>query len=424
MTASAARRVLVLAYYFPPMGLSGVQRTAKFVKYLPEHGWDPVVLTVLPRGYFAFDQTLLDELEARQIRIVRTQSFDPTRLFPGNRHVALPGEAARSRLSAVSQWLLLPDNKIGWAPYAMRAGGRLLREGGFSAIYSSAPPYSSHLIAARLARRYRVPLVVDYRDDWLDNPRHWYPTRLHRWIHARQERRVSDSADAVVTINPIIGKALRRRHEAPVTLISQGFDPDDYPEEPYQTTSDKLEFVYAGIFYDKQTPDPFLRGLHRLMAEEPALRSRVRATFVGLFSDRARALVQRLGLESLVRVLPYATQREAMVRVAEAQVPWLIVGAGKGQEQISTGKLYAYIGSRKPILGLVPPGAARKTLETYGASWIAHPDRPEEIDLVLRRIVRLWLEGNLPEATNHAARPYSRVGLAGRLAEVLNRVSS
>ncbi|MBN4056149.1 glycosyltransferase [Rhodothermus sp. AH-315-K08] len=428
MITRASRRVLVLAYYFPPMGLSGVQRTAKFVKYLPDHGWSPVVLTVTEGGYFAFDESLLDELKTRDIQIVRTPSVDPTRLFSRRSQVSLPGERARSGLSTLSQWLMIPDNKLGWGIHAYRAGSRLLEEVDFDAIISSAPPYSSHLIAARLARSYGMPLVLDYRDDWLENPRHVYPTRFHRWLHARQERRVAGVTDAVVTINPVIASALRSRHDAPVSVIPQGFDPEDYVipdgDEGESGSSARLEFIYTGVFYDRQTPIPFLNGLHRLVCEEPALRSRLRATFVGLFPKSGLAAVERLGLGDVVQILPYLSQGEAMARIQRADVPWLIVGAGPGQDQISTGKLFAYIGAGKPILGLVPEGAARDTLESYPCGWIAHPDEPGEIDFALRQIVRLWLEAGLPQATEAAMDPYSRPALAGHLAAVLNRVSS
>ena len=182
------RRVLVIAYYFPPMGLSGVQRVAKFVKYLPEHGWQPTVLTIEPAGYYAYDTTLLHEVKQAGVAICRTASWDPTRFFRRHQTIPLPSEPQRRRLSTVSQLLFVPDNKIGWLPHALRAGRRLLKERAFDAIFSSAPPYTAHLIAARLSRQSGVPLVVDFRDDWVGNPRHVYPTPLHRYLNGRLER--------------------------------------------------------------------------------------------------------------------------------------------------------------------------------------------------------------------------------------------
>lgn len=124
---SEQKHVLIVAYYFPPMGLSGVQRIAKMAKYLPEAGYRVTVLTVEPGSYFAFDDSLLAELESVEgIHIVRTRSLDPTRLHGGyrgkgheghreaHREVPFPEEKSRKVLSTISQFLLLPDNKIGW----------------------------------------------------------------------------------------------------------------------------------------------------------------------------------------------------------------------------------------------------------------------------------------------------------------------
>ncbi|NNE71561.1 MAG: glycosyltransferase, partial [Rhodothermales bacterium] len=272
------RRVLVLAYYFPPLGLSGVQRIARFVKYLPDHGWDPVVVTPEPGGYFAFDPELLSDLEDRGIPIHRTRSLDPTRAFTPGAEVSLPGEQRRRRLSSLSQWLFVPDNKVGWMPFANTKAAELLGGGDFSAILSTAPPYSSHVAAGRLARRFRLPLVLDYRDDWLDNPRHEYPTWFHRRLHAGLEKRAAQRASALVTINDVIAKRLRERLKADVTVIPQGFDPDDYrPSEdrgddgpaerqddaaatPEHPPPDQIAFIYTGVFYDRQSPESFLRG--------------------------------------------------------------------------------------------------------------------------------------------------------------------
>jgi glycosyltransferase involved in cell wall biosynthesis len=423
----APRNVLVLAYYFPPLGLSGVQRIAKFVKYLPDNGWSPTVLTAEPGGYFAFDEDLLQEVSSRHIPVHSTGSLDPTRVFGKSKSVKLPSEGRRQLLSTLSQWVFLPDNKVGWMPFAYRQAAKLLRGGGFDAILSTAPPYSSHLVAARLARKFRLPLVLDYRDDWLGNPRHVYPTGLHRSAHAALERRAGGQADAIVTINPIIAEAIYERLGVPVTVIPQGFDPEDYPEaasDEGRRHSDVLRFIYTGVFYDRQTPEPFLRGLAELIRQHPDVAGRIRATFVGLFPDACRPLLSELALDDVVELVPYEKHRSAMAKVSSADVAWLIIGEGPGQQGISTGKLYAYAGAAIPILGLVPRGAAREMLEAYGASWVAHPDQPKAIYQTLQRIFRDWEAGLLPQPDPTFLAGYDRRALAGKLAGVLDRATS
>lgn len=418
------RRVLVLAYYFPPMGLSGVQRVAKFVKYLPSHGWQPTVLTVDPAGYFAYDETLLHEMEDAGVEIVRTATWDPTRLFRRKQTVPLPAERKRRWFSTLSQFFFVPDNKIGWMPHALRAGGRLLREQAFDAIFSSAPPYTSHLIAARLSRISGLPLVLDFRDDWLGNPRHIYPTPLHQALHAMLERYTMQTSSHAFTINEAIREGLVDRNSregiAPsVKIIPQGFDPVDFQECQPTPQPDKMQLLYTGIFYDAQTPDFFLQALARFVAQHPTARPHVEAIFVGLLPASSQQLVDHLGIGDLVRYEGYVPHHEAVAHQLAADVLWMTIGRRPGAEGISTSKLFEYMGTRKPILALIPPGAAQRDLEPYGAATIVAPDDVEGITTALSRLFSQWEAHTLPTPNESYVQQFDRKVLAGRLAELL-----
>lgn len=423
------RRVLLFAYYFPPMGLSGVQRVAKLAKYLPDHGWKPTVITVAPGGYFAYDEGLLEELRTREIEIVRTFSLDPTRLFGTERVVALPNEERRRRLSSLSQWLFVPDNKIGWYPWAVAAGVRLGRGAAFDAVLSSAPPYSGHLAAARVSELLRIPLVVDFRDDWLENPRHVYPTAMHRWMHRRLERRVLGRARRVLTINEPIRRSLLQRARAgglspAIEVVPQGFDPEDFARAPHVERSAKLRLLYTGIFYDAQTPDYFLRGLAELLERRPELRERIEAVFVGLVPDASRELAGRLGLDRVVRFEGYMTHAESVGWLGSADVLWMTVGRREGAEQISTGKLFEYFGAAKPILALVPEGAARQALAGHGACSVVEPDDVAGIASALGAFADAWAADRLPRPARAYVDRYDRRRLAGQVAGILASVSA
>ena len=419
--------MLVVAYYFPPMGLSGVQRVAKFVKYLPAHGWQPTVLTVEPRGYFAYDEPLLDEMAAAGVEIVRTASWDPTRIFGRQATVQLPSERARRRFAALSQLFFVPDNKVGWMLPALRAGRRLLADHAFDGILSSAPPYTAHLIAARLSRESGVPLLTDFRDDWVGNPRHRYPTGLHRRLHAWLEHRVLRQSRRSLAINAYICEALIRRNERPsfrpnVTVLPQGYDAADFAEATAAPgDGQRLRLVHSGIFYDAQTPDFLLRALARLVHRRPALRSRMEAVFVGLVPDASKALVRSLGVEEMVHDLGYRPHREAVAQLQGADVLWMTIGRQPGVEQISTSKMFEYMGARKPILALVPPGAAQEALQGYGAAWVVAPDDVVAIAEALERLYEQWQAGTLPHPDEAVVQRYDRQVLAGELAVLLDQ---
>ena len=413
------RRVLVIAYYFPPMGLSGVQRVAGFVRHLPAFGWEPTVLTVEPAGYFAYDDSLMEELTGTGVRIVRTRSLDPTRLYRKRRVVALPRESARRRLAGISEWVFVPDNKIGWMPFASVTGRRLLEEHAFDAILSSAPPYTAHLIGAGLSRRTGLPLVVDFRDDWVGNPRHSYPTRLHQTLHARQERRVIRQSRAVVTINdPIRRSILRRNPEAHVQVIPHGHD-IVHPVPAAPRSDGKLQLLYTGVFYDVQTPDYFLKGLSLFLEACPEARGRVEAVFAGLVPDASKHLIRHLGLSDSVGLLGYVPHTEVLELQRTVDVLWMTIGTRAGSEGISTGKLSEYIGQRKPILALVPEGAAKETLTRYSSAFFAPPEDAPAIAAALNAIFAQWTAGTLPEPDEAFAQSLSRPRQTQILADIL-----
>ncbi|MEM1127681.1 MAG: glycosyl transferase family 1 [Bacteroidota bacterium] len=430
---SALRRVLVIAYYFPPMGLSGVQRVAKFVKYLPSVGWQPVVLTVEPGGYFAFDEGLLHEVQAAGAEILRTRSIDPTRLFGRQRRVALPQETTRRRLSTLSQWAFVPDNKVGWVPFAVQAGLRAHRARPFEAILSSAPPYSAHLIGALLSRWLQLPYVADFRDDWLGNPRHVYPTAAHQALHRALERACLRQTVHAVAINPHMAAALRARHpDRPgnwLHVIEQGYDPADVGEGPLAPAEEAgsgrscFTMVYSGVFYDAQQPDTFVRGLALFLERTPQARRWVQARFVGLMPEAGRRLIHELNVQDHVVEVGYVPHEEALREIRAASVLWMTIGRQPGAAGISTSKLYEYIGTQRPILGLVPEGVAADTLQAYGAGQVVAPDDPAAVAEALAAWFNAWQEDRLPIPDPDVVARYDRRGLTKQLGHLLDQAT-
>ncbi len=206
------KRVLILAYYFPPLGMGGVQRVAKWVKFLPRFGWAPHILTVQPIRYHAFDASLLAEVDG--IPVTRTESLDPARLakrfFPRSENAAVPAQSVSSsgRLQKWLRFLLLPDSKIGWYPIAVRTARRLIDTLQPEAIISTSPPLTAHLVALHIKKSFGLPWVADFRDGWLGGEYVPTPTALHRFFHRRWARQVLKQADTVLAVSEPILKSL------------------------------------------------------------------------------------------------------------------------------------------------------------------------------------------------------------------------
>jgi glycosyltransferase involved in cell wall biosynthesis len=420
------RRVLVIAYYFPPLGLSGVQRTLKFVKYLPQYGWDVTVLTVEARGYFAHDESLLAELDGLGVDIIRTRSLDPLFFFRKRKQVAMPSGRSYRMLAWIGQALFVPDNKIGWKQHALRAARLALKERPHDVIFATAPPFTDFLIARDLKKEFGIPLLLDYRDPWLENPLHRYPTPLHRFLHHRLELGVLRYADHIVTINRRMKELTLRtapslsHHD--VTILSQGFDPGDFDAPLPPRTDGRMRITHTGTFYFDRTPKYFLQALRRFFDAHPSARNAVRATFVGTTREEDRKTVEDLGLADCVEITGYLPHAECVAITRASDVLWMMIGNANGMDVASTGKLYEYLAARKPILACVPEGAARQTLGASGAAFLCPP---QDVDAIAAQIAVLharFRAGTLPAPAVDFIAQFDRKRLTGDLVTLFETV--
>lgn len=430
MTDTARRRnVLVIAYYFPPMGLSGVQRTLKFVKYLPQFGWQPTVVTVTPTGYFAEDYSLLDELLPQNIDIVRIGSLDPNRLFHRKRVVKLPSEPVRKLFTFLSDMFFIPDNKIVWRYNVLREIDRLFKEQPFNVIFATAPPFTDFLIGKTLHKRYHLPLVIDYRDVWHEYPYKYYPTPLHRYLNYRLEKSVLRSASAIITTNRRVKELLVKRYPFlqynDVKIIPQGYDPADMLNGSAQSQRGrsgrraKFRIAHAGTFYGDRTPLYFLRGVQQAIAAQTALREKLEIHFIGAFRESDRKLITSLGLDTIVHIHGYLDHRKCVEELLASDLLWLTVG----NDRQSPGKVYEYLGAQKPILACIPEGFIKQTILEADAGAVVEPDDVNGAAQAILEYFDKHQRGMLPRPREEVVERYNRVNLTEELAKIFGFLS-
>jgi glycosyltransferase involved in cell wall biosynthesis len=413
-------KVLVIAYYYPPLGLSGVQRTLKFTKYMSKYGWEPTVITTGNIAYFAHDFSLLKEVEEAGINVIRTEAFDVNSVLGKQfETVSMPKEFFRKVLSSISKTIFIPDNKKSWAKKAYKTARELLQKEKYDTIFVSIPPFSSFSYAAKLKREFGIPLFVDYRDLWYGNHFAFYPTPYHRYKHKKLEYEALRAVDKVVAVNRRVKEKLIMTYPFlsynDVMIVPHGFDPTDFEVEAEKKSSQKMKLTYAGIFYETITPVFLLKAFKQLSVDRPDIVANIELEFIGHLRKENQKIITELGINEFVRDLGYLDHGETVKRIKSSDVLWLMLGRMPNADTVTPGKLMEYFGTRKPILGCVSDGATKTALQEYGASFITEPDDVEGIKNMLVKIHELYLKNNLPRPNEEFVLKHDRSLLTEQL---------
>lgn len=394
-------RVLVIAYYYPPLGLSGVQRTLKFVKYMKQYDWEPVVLTTGNIAYFAHDLNLLKESEEAGIRVERTSANDINSLLSKFGTVKIPSEFIRKLFNRISQSIFIPDNKKSWAHAAYKKAEELIGKEKFNAVFVTGPPFSAFITGTKLKQKYNIPLFLDYRDLWYKSYFSFYLTPVHRYIHKKIEYMALKASDRIFVTNRKIKEKLLNNFPfltfEDVSIISHGFDSEDFEKIPCIPKPNKrMVITYSGIFMEYNSPEYFLKAFKRLSVERPDIARDIELHFLGFLRKENLKLVKKLQLEEFVKDFGYMPHTDAISKIKSCDVLWIMIGRKRNIDAILPGKLYEYFGSHKPVIGCVPEGAAKTALQEYGASFITEPDNIEEIKNTIIKVYELYRKNELP----------------------------
>jgi len=420
-------KVLVIAYYFPPMGLSGVQRTLKFVKYLRNYGWEPTVITTRNVAYFAHDESLQSELDNSGVRVIRVAGSEPNSILSRKGTVKLPSEFVRNLFNKLSQIFFIPDNKKSWSKKAYRKAIEIIAQEHFDCVFITGPPFSQFDIFSSIKKEHNIPLVLDYRDLWYDSYFAFYPTSIHKFIHKKKEYAALKAADVIIVTNRKLKENILNAFQFltfnDIVIIPHGYDQDDFDKVTAQPKPlNKMVLMYSGIFMVYSTPRYFLQAFKQLLIENTDIASNIELHFVGYLRKENQKLIRKLNLQSSVKDHGYVNHLESISKLKSADVLWFMVGKRKNIEAILPGKVYEYIGSKKPIIACVPDGAAKMATNEYKASFITEPDNIDQIKNTIAHVYKLYKEGKLPVPDDTFVEGFRRDLLTEQLALQLNKV--
>jgi glycosyltransferase involved in cell wall biosynthesis len=408
------KKVLIIAYHYPPLGGGGVFRTLKFTKYLPKFGYRPYVLTVKNPMYSTKDLTLIEEIPP-EAKVYRTFSLEHRLL------------RAPRLLNINLKWFYMPDENIGWLPTAVLAGANLIKKENISVIYATSPVWTSLLIGCFLKRKTKKPLVIDFRDPWTDNLFIKYPTAVHELIERKMEEKVLTQADYVTVVSESIKNSLEERYpylKSKIATITNGFDPDDFKNLKTYSKADKFRITFTGSIYGLLTAKPFLFAMKELIEENSELKEKMEALFVGNYGKETPLLVKKFGLEENVKLVNYVPHKECLELIMNSQALLLLITTESPRgEGILTGKLFEYLASRKPIIAIAPPnGLAAKIIKSLGVGAVVSPWDVSLIKKTLDTFYEQWKRGELFRAEGNISN-YSRKFLTQQLAQIFENVS-
>lgn len=432
------RTVLALTSTFPPAANVGSAiRLVKLCKYLPRFGWRVAVLTRSQARDDGAGRELLTQLTGetevhyawapsvhRAYLRARGTAAVIGRLLPGSGAATggtatVPGRAGL--YLELLRWGCVPDEDIVWLPAATRAGIRVAGSARVAALFSSSPMATNHLVARRIRRLTGLPWLAEFRDPWMENPfRRVRPVAALERLEQRLEAGVLAEADAIVCVSDLFAKRLReRRPDGDVAHIPNGFDPEDFADVQAAKEDGARVILHAGNLYTARSPEPFLAALRRLRDMEPAVTDGWRVAFVGIAPPNLAGAVAREGLESVVRIEQPLPHRAIVSRMKGADLLLLIAGPGSG---FVPGKLYEYLAAGRPVLALTDSAETTGILAEAGAGLAAPSDDPEAIATALGALMRR--SAATLESTGPRLERFSRVAIAARTAEMLDRIAA
>jgi glycosyltransferase involved in cell wall biosynthesis len=416
VTAAASdghrRRVLTLAYFFPPLGGGGVQRTLKHVKYLPDAGFEPIVVTTRPVWAPERDSSLGADVPPGTV-VIRAAEL-PLQVVKWGLHGVLRRVRLPTRMTAYIGW---PDEMAGWVPAATWLALRAVRRYRPDVLYSTSSPFSAHLVALAVSHATGIPWVADFRDGWMQNPqvdRLAGPVvRISNWL----ERTVVRRARYVVVVDESVELLGIDAGDPRHVLIRNGVDPEDAPTAEPQPRGERFRISYVGALYGARDAAPVFAALRALIdrgaIDEAALDVRlVGPVAIGEETTLTSLPVSRLG---------YVDHGTAVAEMAAAHVLLFYAPALVGGP---SGKIYEYLVSGRPILCVAgSDNFAFGLVKELGAGPCAEPGDHAAIEEAIEGLYHRWREGELTvdrHVREETLRRFSRPALARQLAAVLD----
>ena len=417
------KKVLVITYYWPPSGGAGVQRWLKFVKYLPQFGIEPIVLTVDPHfaAYPVLDESLCSEVSPNtQVYLTpATDYFKWYRKISGKNELPTGGIGpAQNRslkhkaMAFVRGNFMLPDPRRGWNSFAYKKAVQLIHEFNIDTVITTSPPHSTQLIGLKLKRQLNIRWIADLRDPWTDiyYYKQFYHTPLAKWMDKNYERKVVENADALITVSAdlsrIYASKRRKNIEEELHVIPNGFDEADFETSQAQTEFEP-NITYTGTLSDEYP-------LHGFIAALEALEAEIKLQFVGKISQNQQERLAKTPCKT--EYIAHVPHSQSIGFLKQAGILLLVIPQVENNKGIITGKFFEYLASGKPILAIGPTDGdlAQLIKETQCGEIFDYSDVHG-----INSFIKLHKNAPNTNIINKNSLRYSRKNLSRKLADII-----
>ena len=435
------KRVLIISYYWPPTGGSGVQRWVKFAKYLPAEGWQPVIYTPENPEQLAVDASLEAEVPA-EAEVIRRRIVEPYEMYKkllrksGHSKEAVevnPVNAQnKSFLQKVAMWIrgnfFRPDPRCLWIRPSVKFLKEYLKEHPVDLIVSTGPPQSMHLIGRLLAKETGLPWIADFRDPWtkIFYFKHLQMTRTTVKWHKKMEKKVLDDATVVVAVSPLVQQEFQAMTQTPVELITNGFDECDFTatKNTEANGGPDREFVitHTGLFAADGNPTVLWDVLAEKCCKDESFKKLMKIKLVGKTDEQILKSIEDAGLSGNLEDMGYQPHAVAVEQQRKASLLILPLRKEPEYKAVLPGKLFEYLASWRPVLGIgQTDGAMSMILNNTKTGLVLNWDDKMSIEKYIDICWKDHLNGRLSVEDADISQ-FTRRNLTRRMAQLFDKL--
>ena len=419
-------KALIITYYWPPSGGSGVQRWLKFVKYLQDFDIEPIIYTVDNPAYVFNDESLLNDIPAG-IEILKQPIWEPYQLAnlftkkKNNESAGFLGQQT-SIIGKIKNYIranyFIPDARFCWIKPSVKYLKKYLKENKIDIVISTGPPHSLHLIAQQLKKDNGIKWIADFRDPWtdIDYFHHLPLTEKSRKQHYALEQKVLKAADEVI----VVGNSMKENYTKfsnNITVITNGYDTES--ENIGVKLDKKFSMTHIGLM-NADRNHPFLwKVLAEISAENESFKNDLEIKLIGKVDESVLKLIQEVGLQSNLNLINYLSHDEVFKNQLTSQVLLLSINNVPAAKGIITGKVFEYLQAKRPILAIAPiDGDLAAILNETKAGKVINFDDEFSLKSVIEIYYQKYQQNNLQVASSNYQK-YHRKNLTQQLSELI-----